>query len=153
MSDVGISLIVNELELIVQTEALFLTIILLDTLRICNCSSEFTCIPVYLSNITLHDILLQDTDTDILLQVNVAVVNGEFESSTICIVKSLLRRVPDKDLILGRVPTLLVTSDTTGSRTVARLLIHRRLSVLRRLPNQTFQTYERRNQKSIVRSN
>ena len=151
VSYVGVSLIVNELELIVESIEFLVTIVLLHVQRINYVRNMIRCIPVSSANGTTDHILLQNTNTNVLLQVNVAVVDRKFESCTDLIVKSLLRRVPNEDLLIG-VPTLLITSNSS-LRTEARLLIHRRLSMLSSLPNQTLKSQAIRQQQSVVRGN
>ena len=140
-SNVTRYLVVNQLELVVHVIVLFLTV------RLAIGSLELVSRPLHSRNLTGNNVLLQDLDTQILLQVDVVIVNSELECSTQVVVESLLGRVPNENLVTSAVPAVLVTSLRSG-RTESRLRIHRSV-----VPNQTLQAEARRNQQSIVRGN
>ena len=141
-SNVTSYLIVNQIELIVQVVVLFLTIV--EAI----CGLELVSSPILSSNLTIAQVLLQYTYTNVLLQVDIVIVNGQVKSCTNVVIKSLLGRVPNEDLVVLRVPTLLITSYTTSCGSEERLVIVRLF-----LPDQTLQAQARRNQQCIVRGN
>ena len=151
VSLVSAVIVVNELELIVQAECGFLTILpatyLVNILEVVVVSNSL---------LLLLQVLLHEVNTEILGQVNL-IANPKLKSSTTGIVQSLLRRVPNVDTICSTIEvvnlasTFLVTILVSRTIAIAR---HVRLLILRLIvPNQTFELYASRNEQSIVRSN
>ena len=142
------SKILNELELIVQTECLLLTILKSNDVisLLTGVVTRIDIISVF--TLLLEDILLHSVDSQIRLQVNtLSILGTQFERSTTRISDSLLRSIPNVNTSSVS-PTFLITSLVT--RTIS-ITWHVRLNVLRILiPNQTFQLHAAWNDQSIV---